>query len=83
MVAPPIVNTFPLSSYTFGTKDPKMEKDTSVADRLARMKIKCACLLPLLRSCFLFVFCAVDLWLETSYSTENSLIFLHLSFVRF
>ncbi|XP_043716078.1 pre-mRNA cleavage factor Im 25 kDa subunit 2 isoform X2 [Telopea speciosissima] len=35
----PIVNTYPLSSYTFGTKEPKMEKDTSVADRLARMKV--------------------------------------------
>ncbi|KAL9258618.1 Pre-mRNA cleavage factor Im 25 kDa subunit 2-like protein [Drosera capensis] len=42
MVAPSssssVVNVYPLSSYTFGTKDPKMEKDTSVADRLARMK---------------------------------------------
>ncbi|CAN1264841.1 Pre-mRNA cleavage factor Im 25 kDa subunit 2 [Linum perenne] len=35
----PVVNTYPLSSYTFGTKEPKMEKDTSVADRLARMKV--------------------------------------------
>ncbi|XP_011030098.1 PREDICTED: pre-mRNA cleavage factor Im 25 kDa subunit 2-like isoform X3 [Populus euphratica] len=34
-----VVNTYPLSSYTFGTKEPKMEKDTSVADRLARMKV--------------------------------------------
>ncbi|EHA8592312.1 putative Pre-mRNA cleavage factor Im 25 kDa subunit 2 [Cocos nucifera] len=38
----PVVNTYPLSSYTFGTKEPKMEKDTSVADRLARMKVKWA-----------------------------------------
>ncbi|KAM7472182.1 hypothetical protein LguiA_010365 [Lonicera macranthoides] len=38
MVMAPVVNTYPLSSYTFGTKEPKMEKDTSVADRLARMK---------------------------------------------
>lgn len=40
MVTSPVVNTYPLSSYTFGTKEPKMEKDTSVADRLARMKVK-------------------------------------------
>lgn len=33
-----VVNLYPLSSYTFGGKEPKMEKDTSVADRLARMK---------------------------------------------
>ncbi|KAJ7969975.1 Pre-mRNA cleavage factor Im subunit like [Quillaja saponaria] len=39
MVSSAIVNTYPLSSYTFGTKEPKMEKDTSVADRLARMKV--------------------------------------------
>ncbi|KAG5538419.1 hypothetical protein RHGRI_019112 [Rhododendron griersonianum] len=39
MVISPVVNTYPLSSYTFGTKEPKMEKDTSVADRLARMKL--------------------------------------------
>ncbi|KAK4403587.1 Pre-cleavage factor Im subunit [Sesamum angolense] len=39
MVTSPVVNTYPLSSYTFGTKEPKMEKDTSVADRLARMKV--------------------------------------------
>ncbi|KAJ8425262.1 hypothetical protein Cgig2_025370 [Carnegiea gigantea] len=35
----PVLNTYPLSGYTFGTKEPKMEKDTSVADRLARMKL--------------------------------------------
>ncbi|XP_018686725.2 pre-mRNA cleavage factor Im 25 kDa subunit 2-like isoform X1 [Musa acuminata AAA Group] len=40
MVTSPVVNTYPLSNYTFGTKEPKMEKDTSVADRLARMKVK-------------------------------------------
>ncbi|CAN7033229.1 unnamed protein product [Brassica rapa subsp. trilocularis] len=34
-----VVNTYPLSNYSFGTKEPKLEKDTSVADRLARMKI--------------------------------------------
>ncbi|URD85014.1 Cleavage and polyadenylation specificity factor [Musa troglodytarum] len=39
MVASSVVNTYPLSNYTFGTKEPKMEKDTSVADRLARMKV--------------------------------------------
>ena len=40
MLTSPVVNTYPLSSYTFGTKEPKMEKDTSVADRLARMRVK-------------------------------------------
>ncbi|KAH9325519.1 hypothetical protein KI387_005697, partial [Taxus chinensis] len=39
MLSGPVVNAYPLSSYTFGTKEPKMEKDTSVADRLARMKV--------------------------------------------
>eukprot|EP00897_Mesotaenium_endlicherianum_P004937 jgi/Mesen1/4471/ME000228S03435 len=38
MVGGPVVNLYPLSSYTFGGKDVKMEKDTSVADRLSRMK---------------------------------------------
>eukprot|EP00850_Spirogloea_muscicola_P003359 SM000013S26528 [mRNA] locus=s13:793102:795148:- [translate_table: standard] len=38
MVLGPVVNIYPLSSYTFGAKEAKMEKDTSVADRLARMK---------------------------------------------
>ncbi|KAL4581874.1 hypothetical protein LXL04_006408 [Taraxacum kok-saghyz] len=42
MVTSSVVNTYPLSSYSFGTKEPKMEKDTSVADRLARMKLKYA-----------------------------------------
>ncbi|KAL9258000.1 Pre-mRNA cleavage factor Im 25 kDa subunit 2-like protein [Drosera capensis] len=35
-----VVSVYPLSSYTFGTKEPKMEKDTFVADHLARMKVK-------------------------------------------
>ncbi|KAK1261092.1 hypothetical protein QJS04_geneDACA001935 [Acorus gramineus] len=39
MLTSTVVNAYPLSSYTFGTKEPKMEKDTSVADRLARMKV--------------------------------------------
>ncbi|MCO5561960.1 hypothetical protein L7F22_015586 [Adiantum nelumboides] len=34
----PVLNVHSLSNYSFGTKDVKMEKDTSVADRLARMK---------------------------------------------
>jgi hypothetical protein len=38
MAPGPVVNVYPLSSYTFGSKEAKMEKDTSVADRLARMK---------------------------------------------
>ncbi|XP_074365117.1 pre-mRNA cleavage factor Im 25 kDa subunit 2-like [Apium graveolens] len=37
-MASPVINTYQLSNYTFGTKEWKMEKDTSVADRLARMK---------------------------------------------
>jgi hypothetical protein len=40
MAPGPVVNVYPLSSYTFGSKEAKMEKDTSVADRLARMKQK-------------------------------------------
>ena len=32
----------PISNYTFGTKAPKVEKDTSVKERLDRMKHKCA-----------------------------------------
>lgn len=40
MVMSAAVNTYPLSSYTFGSKEAKIEKDTSVADRLARMKTK-------------------------------------------
>ncbi|CAI9767660.1 unnamed protein product [Fraxinus pennsylvanica] len=39
MVSSAVVNTYPLQSYTFGSKEAKMEKDTSVADRLARMKV--------------------------------------------
>eukprot|EP00803_Ostreobium_quekettii_P010418 evm.model.scf_2415.1 EVM.evm.TU.scf_2415.1 scf_2415:6628-8717(+) len=31
---------FPISNYTFGTKSPKVEKDTSVAGRLSRMRHK-------------------------------------------
>ncbi|BBN20296.1 cleavage and polyadenylation specificity factor subunit 5 [Marchantia polymorpha subsp. ruderalis] len=38
MVSGPVVNVYLLSTYTFGRKEAKMEKDTSVADRLARMK---------------------------------------------
>jgi len=30
----------PISNYTFGTKAPKVEKDTSVKERLDRMKHK-------------------------------------------
>ncbi|OIW06620.1 hypothetical protein TanjilG_04014 [Lupinus angustifolius] len=33
-----VVNTYPLSSYTFCTKEAKMEKDISVVDRCARLK---------------------------------------------
>jgi hypothetical protein len=32
--------TGPFANYTFGTKQPKMKKDTSTIDRLARMKVK-------------------------------------------
>ncbi|CAI5460660.1 unnamed protein product [Closterium sp. Yama58-4] len=38
MVGGPVVNIYPLENYSFGVKEPKIEKDTSVADRLARMK---------------------------------------------
>jgi Nucleotide hydrolase len=52
MVGSQAVNVYPLSNYTFGTKEPKMEKDTSVADRLARMKVKYVSFF----CCFLFLF---------------------------
>lgn len=32
----------PVSNYSFGTKAPKVEKDTSVAQRMERLKEKCA-----------------------------------------
>jgi hypothetical protein len=32
---------FPLSNYSFNSKPPKHEKDSSVGDRLQRMKTKC------------------------------------------
>ncbi|XP_061341400.1 pre-mRNA cleavage factor Im 25 kDa subunit 2-like [Gastrolobium bilobum] len=35
----PVVNTYPLSNYTSGNKERKVAKDTSIADRLARMKL--------------------------------------------
>eukprot|EP00245_Coleochaete_scutata_P007184 TRINITY_DN22300_c0_g1_i1.p1 TRINITY_DN22300_c0_g1~~TRINITY_DN22300_c0_g1_i1.p1 ORF type:complete len:201 (+),score=49.47 TRINITY_DN22300_c0_g1_i1:205-807(+) len=38
MVNGATVNIHPLSNYHFGPKEARMEKDTSVADRLARMK---------------------------------------------
>lgn len=38
MASGSVVNVYPLSNYTFGGKEAKMEKDTSVADRLARWK---------------------------------------------
>ncbi|RZR91101.1 hypothetical protein BHM03_00019149 [Ensete ventricosum] len=34
------VDTYPISNYTFKSKEPKMEKDTSMDDQLARMKVK-------------------------------------------
>lgn len=33
-----VVNLYPLTNYTFGTKDPLYEKDPSVAARFARMR---------------------------------------------
>lgn len=32
------VTLYPLSSYTFGTKPPKFEKDNSVGQRMERLK---------------------------------------------
>ncbi|KAL1816429.1 hypothetical protein DCAR_0520823 [Daucus carota subsp. sativus] len=37
-MACPVVNTYPLSGYTFANKEPKLDKDTNVPDRLTRMK---------------------------------------------
>jgi hypothetical protein len=36
----PTINLYPLENYTFGIKEAQLEKDTSVAARLARMKEK-------------------------------------------
>ncbi|MED6211341.1 Pre-mRNA cleavage factor Im subunit 2 [Stylosanthes scabra] len=36
----PVVNLYTLSKYDFYKKEPKIEKDTSVADRLARLSFK-------------------------------------------
>jgi len=36
----PVINLFPLESYTFGIKEAQLEKDSSVPARLARMKEK-------------------------------------------
>ena len=33
-----VVQLYPLSNYTFGTKDPQYEKDSSVAARFQRMR---------------------------------------------
>ncbi|GAB4858235.1 Pre-mRNA cleavage factor Im subunit 2 [Ancistrocladus abbreviatus] len=38
-MACPVVNIYQLNSYAFGTKEDKFEKDTSVAERFARMKV--------------------------------------------
>ncbi|GLC48779.1 hypothetical protein PLESTB_000147200 [Pleodorina starrii] len=34
----PVFNVYPAGNYTFGTKEPKLEKDANVNDRLARFK---------------------------------------------
>ncbi|KAG2449339.1 hypothetical protein HYH02_005494 [Chlamydomonas schloesseri] len=34
----PVYNVYPLANYTFGNKQPKLEKDGSVQDRLARLR---------------------------------------------
>jgi hypothetical protein len=31
---------YPINNYTFGTKNAKLEKDKSVADRMERLKAK-------------------------------------------
>lgn len=38
MVAKEVVNLYPLENYTFGVKDAKMEKDSSVPERMARLR---------------------------------------------
>lgn len=35
-----VMNSHPLASYAFGTKELKMKKHTFVADRPAHMKVK-------------------------------------------
>ncbi|GIL72670.1 hypothetical protein Vretimale_4370 [Volvox reticuliferus] len=34
----PVFNVYPVGNYSFGTKAPKLEKDSNVNDRLARLK---------------------------------------------
>ena len=36
----PTVTLYPVSAYTFGTKPPKFEKDSNVAQRMERLKEK-------------------------------------------
>eukprot|EP00271_Cylindrocystis_brebissonii_P016951 TRINITY_DN4202_c0_g1_i1.p1 TRINITY_DN4202_c0_g1~~TRINITY_DN4202_c0_g1_i1.p1 ORF type:complete len:198 (+),score=34.48 TRINITY_DN4202_c0_g1_i1:556-1149(+) len=38
MAGAPVVNVYPLSNYTFGGKDSRLEKDLTVPDRLSRME---------------------------------------------
>jgi hypothetical protein len=55
MVGSPKLNLYPLSYYTFFSKEPKMEKDASFDDRLVRMKSSMSSLFLLLfLSSFLF-----------------------------
>lgn len=35
-----VINIYPLENYTFGIKDARMEKDSSVPERMARLKYK-------------------------------------------
>lgn len=36
----PVLNVYPVGNYSFGTKPPKLEKDHSVNERLARLRNK-------------------------------------------
>lgn len=35
-----VLNVYPVGNYTFGTKDAKVEKDSSVPEKLDRLKAK-------------------------------------------
>ncbi len=57
----PSINLYPLENYTFGIKEAMLEKDTSVAARLARMKekyppkITCFCIKYLFKNKILLI----------------------------
>lgn len=69
MAGEKVINIYPLENYTFGVKDAKVEKDSSVAERMIRLKHKSdswahapspppPCSLPALSSSLLVTLCS-------------------------